>query len=252
VSDLDRTESSDRTVFLQRSIADLDAEHAAGDLSDADHARLRERYEAALSRAADECGRDTAGGGHGVSRPQLGVRRVWAIGAVVLVAALAGTLVARSSGERVAGQASSGNIDQGTSDKLARAQQLVSDGRVLDAIKQYDAVLQTEPRNPVALAQRGWVLRNAGLVDDGLRYVDRAVAADPSYPDAHFFRAMILWRDKHEAGAAVAEFRLFLAATPNSQDAAQVEPLLQQAMAEANGQPAPGPTPPQTTTVPQR
>ena len=167
--------------------------------------------------------------------------------AVLLVAGLAGGLVAQFSGERVAGAPSSGSIDEGTSDRLARAQQLVSQGKVLDAVKQYDAVLAEDPKNPVALAERGWVIRNAGLTDDGLKYIDRAIASDPNYPEAHFFRAMILWRDKNDPASAVNEFRLFLAATSSSDAAAQVQPLLEQAQAEAEGR-APG----VTTTVPKQ
>jgi tetratricopeptide (TPR) repeat protein len=222
---------SDRTEFLQRSLADLDAEHAAGDLSDEDHAALRDRYLAALR---DEYGRDTASGEQAISRPHRG-RVVAGVLVVLMVASVAGGLVARSSGEGVAGAPSSGSIDEGASDKLARAQQLVQEGKVLDAVKQYDAVLKDDPKNPVALAERGWVIRNAGLVDDGLKYVERAVAADPTYAEAHFFKAMILWRDKHDPAAAVAEFQLFLANTSSSADAAQVQPLLEQAQAEAAG-----------------
>jgi tetratricopeptide (TPR) repeat protein len=230
---------TERTEFLQRSLADLDAEHAAGDLSDEDHAALRERYLAALR---DEYGRDTAPAPGAVSRPHSRrTRTVAAVLGVLMVASIAGGLVARSSGERVAGAPSSGSIDEGASDKLARAQQLVQEGKVLDAVKQYDAVLKDDPKNPVALAERGWVIRNAGLVDDGLKYVERAVAADPTYAEAHVFKAMILWRDKHDPAAAVAEFRLFLANTSSSADAAQVQPLLEQAQAEAAG-----------TTVPKR
>ena len=230
---------TERQDFLRRSIADLDAEHAAGDLSDDDYEHLKSRYQAAL-------GRDSACTPHAVSHPRRG-RAVIAVVAVLVLASLAGVVVAQSSGERVAGRPSSGSIEEGSSDKLARAQQLVQEGKVLDAVKQYDAVLRTDPRNPVALAQRGWLIRNAGLVDDGLQYVDRAIAADPNYPEAHFFRAMILWRDKNDPASAVDEFRLFLAATSSSEDAAQVQPLLDQALAEAEGR-APAPT----TTVPQQ
>lgn len=231
---------SDRTDFLHRSLADLDAEHAAGDLSDEHYAQLRRRYLDALSRAQDESGRDTASPVEAVSRRQW-PRTVPMVVAVVVLAVGAGLLVARSSGERVAGQPSSGNIELGSTDRLARAQQLVADGKVLDAIKEYDAVLRTDPDNPVALAQRGWLLRNAGLVDEGLVYIDRAIAADAAYAEAHFFKGMILWRDKGDPAAAVPELRLFLAGTPNPSEAAQVETLLQQAQAEAG-----------TTTVPQQ
>jgi tetratricopeptide (TPR) repeat protein len=229
---------TDRTEFLQRSIADLEAEHAAGDLSDEDYVQLRSRFKEALQT---EYGRDSAPAPGAVSRPHRRGRAVAIVLAIVLVASLAGGLVARWWGERVAGQASSGNIDEGANDKLARAQDLVQQGKLLDAIKLYDAVLKSDPKNPVALAQRGWLLRSAGLADDALTYVDRAIAADPTYPDAHFFKAMILWKDKGNPAGAVPEFQLFLANTPDTQAAAQVEPLLKQATADAA-----------TTTVPQQ
>jgi tetratricopeptide (TPR) repeat protein len=231
---------TERTVFLQRSIDDLDAEHAAGDLSDEDHADLKARYTAALGRESVPTPGTEPHPRHGRKG-----RGVAVVVAVLVVAGLAGGLVAQMSGERVAGTPSSGSIDEGSNDKLARAQQLVQQGRVLDAVKQYDAVLRADPKNPVALAQRGWVIRNAGLVDDGLTYIDRAIAADPNYPEAHFFRAMILWRDKGDPAAGVAEFRIFLASTSSSEDAAQVQPLLDQALAEAEGRPSAS-----TTTVP--
>ena len=40
---------SERREFLERSLADLDDEHDAGDLSDEDHARLRAEYEERLA-----------------------------------------------------------------------------------------------------------------------------------------------------------------------------------------------------------
>lgn len=221
--------SNDRTVFLQRSLADLEAEHDAGDLSDEDYDELKARYTAAL-------GRETVPAADTEPHPRRRPAQVVAVVLVVMmIAGVAGGLVAQFSGERVAGRPSSGSIDEGTSDKLARAQQLVSEGKVLDAVKQYDAVLADDPKNPVALAERGWVIRNAGLTDDGLKYIDRAIAADPNYPEAHFFRAMILWRDKNDPASAVGEFRLFLAATSSADAAAQVQPLLDQALAEAEG-----------------
>jgi tetratricopeptide (TPR) repeat protein len=228
--------TDDRTDFLQRSLADLDAEHDAGDLSDEDYTELKARYTAAL-------GRDSACTPPAESHPRRRRGRAMAAVLVVLMlASLAGLLVAQMSGERVAGRPSSGSIDEAASDKLVRAQQFVQQGKVLEAVKQYDAVLAEDPKNPVALAERGWVIRNAGLVDDGLKYVERAIAADPSYPEAHFFKAMIVWRDKNDPATAVTEFRLFLAATSSSEDAAQVQPLLDQALAEAEAR----------TTVPRQ
>ena len=133
---------------------------------------------------------------------------------VALLATGAGFALAASSGERVARQPATGSIDASTTDRLAQARELLGQRKVLDAIKLYDRIIKTDPKNPEALAYRGWIVRLAGLPDDGLAYIERAVAADPAYPDAHFFKGMILWQDKHQPAAAVPEFQAFLASNP--------------------------------------
>ncbi len=120
----------------------------------------------------------------------------------------------------------SGSLPSSNGDRLAQAGQLMNEGKAVEAIKLYDQILKDDPRQPVALAYRGWLVRLAGLKDEGLAYVDRAVAADPSYPDAHFFRGMMLWQDKADPAAAVAEFRLFLANGPPQAMVALVEDAL--------------------------
>jgi tetratricopeptide (TPR) repeat protein len=235
------TDPTDRQVFLARSLEDLEAEHDAGDLSDEDYAQLKSRYEDAQARLGSDSAPPAGAKSHrGRKR---GGPLVVAL--IVLVAVGAGALVARTAGDRVANDSATGSIELGTNDKLARAQALVQQGKVLDAIKQYDAILRTDPKNVAALSERGWVVRGAGLVDDGLKYIDRAIAADPTYAQAHFFKAMILWKDKADAAGAVPEFRLFLANSSSPEDVTQVEALLRQAEAEASGQAAAT-----TTTVP--
>lgn len=59
-------------AFLSRSLADAEAEHRAGDLSDADHAALVERDTARLA-AVDACLEALASGAPGVTAPEAGV-----------------------------------------------------------------------------------------------------------------------------------------------------------------------------------
>jgi hypothetical protein len=59
------------------------------------------------------------------------------------------------------------------------------------------------------------------------------VAADPSYPDAHFFRGMMLWQDKSDPAGAVGEFRLFLSNRPPQAMVSLVQDALKRAAAEA-------------------
>ena len=195
--------------FLLRSIRDLDAEYAAGDITEDDYRRLRDDY---VARAAAAIRGDDA-----PSAPVAGPRaRRWLLPAALAlaVAAGAGWAVARSADQRLSGDAATGSIELTGGDRITRAQELVSEGRAVEALKLYDAVLDDDPENPVALAQRGWLLAQAELVDEGLASIDRAIAADPSYPDAHFFRGMVLWRAKGDTTGASESFRAVLASDP--------------------------------------
>ena len=207
--------------FLLRSLRDLEREREAGDIEDGDYRTLRDDYTAraaSVLRAIDE------------GRAQLPAprrrrpRRVVAtVAAVVAVAVGAGVLVARASGERVAGRPGSGSLPTGEADQLAQARAALNQGNVLQAVKVYDTVLKTDPRSPEALAYRGWILRLAAvsggqtdqrLWQQGLASIERAIAVDPTYPDAHFFRGLILYRDRHDATGAAGELQRFLGLNP--------------------------------------
>lgn len=229
--------------FLLRSIADLDAEEAAGDLSRADHDALRDDYVAraaaavrALESAANPDLVRILQGSHGkpAESPAGGRGRgVLVVAGCLAVALVAGFALARSAGSRPAGAPLTGSLPTSVSEQLQAAGALLDEGKAVDAIKVYDQILKKDPQQPVALAYRGWLVRLAGLKEEGLGYVDRAVAADPSYPDAHFFRGMMLWQDKSDPAAAVEEFRLFLSNRPPQAMVALVQDALKRAAAEA-------------------
>jgi tetratricopeptide (TPR) repeat protein len=216
--------SADERDFLLRSLRDLEAERAAGDIEPTDYDTLRDDYTARAAAAIR---------GDAVRRPTRR-RRPWiAAGVIAVLAVLAGMFVANASGQRLPNDALTGSIDSSTADRLVLARQYIADGKAVEALKTYDRILKDDPKHPEALAYRGWLVRLAGLPDDGLTYIERAIAADASYPDAHFFKAMILWKDHHDPAAAVPEFRAFLAANPPADRAAPVEEALKQAEAEA-------------------
>lgn len=257
VSGGSRVELQEERDFLLRSLDDLEREREAGDLDEADYESLRDSYTAraaAVLRAIEDPDAPPAPDDTPVPGPAPRRRRGWArpvlvTAAVLAVAVLAGVLVAGSAGERLPGDPSSGSLTAtGPSSALARARLLIGKNRTLEAIKAYDEVLRDDPRQPEALAYRGWLLRLAGraagnraLVDSGLAFVDRAVAADPTYPDAHFFRGFILYQDRGDPAGAVAEFRAFLDNDPPKGMVPVVEDVLRRALADvaAAGQPAP-------------
>jgi len=172
--------------------------------------------------------------------------------AVAALATVACVLVWRSAEQRRPGEAATGDIAAtGPTDDLAQdletARQLREQGQALAAIRTYDEILARDPKQPEALAYRGWMVRQAGaqagnaeLVDKGLEYVDRAVAADPSYPWAHLFRGLILYEDKRDPAGAVPELRAFLDAGPPPPMVAPIQEVLRQAEADARGLAVPG------------
>lgn len=255
---------------LLRSLEDLERERAAGDIEEDDYVALKDDYTAraaevlrALEPGAEPVAGAVAAPGQpaGSGAARAGPRRGRPVLAVVVLlgfAAGAGALVARSAGERLPGDPASGSIEAtGPSSAIARdlsrAQQLIGEGKTLEAIKLYDGVLERDARQPEALAYRGWLLRLAGrasgnqeLVDKGMELIERAVAADPSYPDAHFFKGFVLYQDRNDPAAAVPELRAFLAGNPPRGMVPVVEDLLRRALADlaaARGGTAQSPAP---------
>ena len=143
--------------FVLASLDDLEAEFEAGDLDDADYRALKSDYTtraARLIRAVD-------GDPGGVSaEPEPAVERSWRRMAawtvlVVIVAGLAGVLIADFSGSRGAGT-STGDIRETVRQRKFEASQLLGSDPAR-AREIYDGVLEDEPSDAEALAYRGWL-----------------------------------------------------------------------------------------------
>jgi tetratricopeptide (TPR) repeat protein len=106
------------------------------------------------------------------------------------------------------------------------------------ALRLYDEILKTDPKNPEALSYRGWIVHLAGLTDEGLGYVNRAIDSDPTYAFAHFFKGLMLLQGKSDPGGAVPELEAFLANDPPSEMVAPAEGILQSARDAAAGRPS--------------
>jgi tetratricopeptide (TPR) repeat protein len=226
--------------FLLQSLKDLDSEHEAGDIDEADYRTLKNDYTAraaAVLHAIDE--RRT-----GLAQKQRGARRrrstKWTAVVVTVAVAIAiggGILVATSSGERVPGQTATGNVPSNVSDQLNAAQQDIAQGKAVDALKLYDQVLKQDPQNAQALTFRGWILESANLHDEALASLDKALAADPTFAMAHYFKGAVLFEGKGDPAAAVKEFEAFLASNPPADAAKTAQDALNQAK-QAAGQTA--------------
>ena len=150
--------------FLLRSLRDLEAEHDAGDVDDADYAALKDDYTAraaAVIRAieADHAGRAPARPIEAERSAPASAAGWWSIFSVG-----AGVLVAQWSGQRGGGDTITGGIRGDTRDELLAArQECGATASTCDAIKDYDKVLQLDPANTEALAYKGWMLRIVSL-----------------------------------------------------------------------------------------
>ena len=252
------TELTDEQEFLQRSLADLEAEHDAGDIDEADYETLKRRY-TARSAAVEREQVVPVAAGSGAGRS---FKVPITVAVIAVVAVLAGWVVMAAAGDRTPGQNITGSVPGATAPaaaastvgaRLEQARQLIQNQKAVDAIKLYDAILKDDPKQPEALAYRGWLLHLAGVDPQALESVTKAVQSDPAYPDAHFFRGELLCTYSHDQAGAVAEFQQFLATDPSPDLASMVTDRLNKAKAGACtdqklnfGSPPPGAATPTT------
>jgi tetratricopeptide (TPR) repeat protein len=200
VSDADRAPLEEQRDFLLRSLDDLEREHDAGDIDETDYEALRDDYTvraAAVLRSLDA---------HAAlqTEPTGPKRRIvmWTVG-IVAFAVLAGVGVAFTSGRRDSGSVASGDPARGASENIARADQLMSEDKLEEAIAAYTKALESQPSNVRALTYRGWLYFQTDDLTKAWADLDAAVKVDASFPDAHVFRSIMLTRDTKWSDAYV-------------------------------------------------
>ena len=225
--------------FLLDSINDLDREHAAGDLDEADYAALRSDYvrrAAATLRAIETAqSEEPAELSSSPSRWRafrlvLGRRRVrlgLGIGSAICLLAAAGLFAAHLAGVRLPGQSATGSISMSqagvVAQDLSKAALEANSGSPAAAILLYDAVLAQVPDQQVALTYGGWLTRLSGLsahsektVRAGDAELAKAVKFHPDYADGQGLYGVALYEDLHSASAAVRAFAHCLADSPSN------------------------------------
>jgi hypothetical protein len=211
---------------LLRSLRDLEAEHAAGDLDDHNYQTLRDDYTARAAAALRGAELVAA-----AARPKTARwRRQLIIVATVAAAVGAGVTVARMAGERVGSQGLTGSINAAGGDRSAEVTKLLDTARQslatepLASLQSFDAVLAIDPRNPEAMAYGGWLVRivaqsaegeaRTELIDRARERLDNAVEVAPGYPDARAFRGILRLRDLDDPVGANADFTALDALDP--------------------------------------
>jgi hypothetical protein len=259
-----RSELEDERSFLLRSLADLDREHEAGDLSEEDYAVLRDGYVARTAevlRSLDGATPSAGGSSDGV-RPGPRVRRAGARPAergrrrpgrrrrilvtagVVAVAGCAVWAVVTEAGIRLPGESATGSVtltgSQQTERTLAQAETLENEGDVVDALKLYQSVLQRAPTEEEALAEVGWLEYEAGaqgakgkVLALGESEEQRAEAVDPGAFAPHLYLGSMLLAQGDPDGAVV-QYRQFLADHPPRATVTEAVSFITEAFTQAH------------------
>ena len=213
--------------FLLRSLTDLERELEAGDVDRADYEVLRDGYTAraaTVMRAIDH-GRESL---PPKGRSSRGVVAAWVVG-VVVVAALAGWLMARSSGQRLSGQEMTGGAPADeVAVNLAEARNLLQSNEWAAAAERYRTVIELEPTNAEARTYTAWLLvlsaqgaspASAEVAIAEAQNIFVSVTTDePGYADAHCLYAVTVARfiAEPDLGLASQQGELCLASNPPS------------------------------------
>lgn len=196
------TTTEDRRAFLERSLADLEAEHDAGDLSDTDHARLRADYERRLAVLEGRSPTPV----RAAPPARSGWRTGAAVAAVLVFAVVAGVLVAQSSGRRDAGDTITGadpndTGSESTATTLPEALAGCFDLQGGEAFDCYIAYTRANADDPNGFLYFGLYSINQGLESEseellsgGETFLRRALELDPGHVQARANLAVLLER----------------------------------------------------------
>ena len=209
-----------REALIRADIEDVARQLAAGELDRETADRLTARYRAELESPAGEAPVE--------KRPGLSRRRAL-VGTLLLAAlfasAAAGAWLAVGTGDRTGGGGAAGepvDLDRVTNEqmeaviaanpdlpqiagmRLALADRYFDAGEFSAALPHYLGALDGEMdavRRARALARVGWMSHLSGAPEAARRYLEEAVAVDPSYAEARLFLGLALLDGDDPAGA---------------------------------------------------
>ena len=163
---------------------------------------------------------------------------------VCLIAGGAGWAVAASSSTRLPGETISGQAlgSEAIAQDMQTAQTDAAKGDAVDAIKEYQKILKTEPNQVDALTGEGWLLvqtAQPSLLQQGIQLLASAETSDPTYAPAHLYRG-VAFVSEGDYSDAIPEFEWYLSHQPDPTVAGQVRKELQEAEAGAKAAAAAG------------
>ena len=171
-------------------------------------------YELAPAGASAGLPAPSRSSGAGMRKPArtLSGRVSLAAGTALVLVAAALWLVDRSATPRLPGDTITGG-QNGTGAALQQASVLATTDPAA-ALAVYDEVLASQPDQPEALTDEGWLYAQGGFVAQAMARLDRAEKVDPAYDAAHLYRALVLLDDEDRPGLAAAELKWYLGHGP--------------------------------------
>jgi tetratricopeptide (TPR) repeat protein len=226
--------------FLLRSLADLEREHDAGDIDDADYETLKDGY---TVRAAAVLRQIEAGRARLAPTPPRRWGRILAITAVVAAVAVGiGLALAGAWGERSPGQEVTGfTPGDDARTLLANARSAMNQGDFVLANELLQRVDEMERErgvdNAEARAYYGWTLAllsrtgesgGEALLDAAVLALGQAIEMDPTYPDPQCFLAIIEFQFRGDAAAALPHLEACEAGAPPGDLSTLIEPFAEE------------------------
>lgn len=148
----------------------------------------------------------------------------WLILAVVLALALGFALGNRDNSTDVAGSGGQGSPSTMASDSsmpatlLDVALQFHKEGKIEEAVKAYNAVLQIEPANKFALYNIGVIKQGQNDLVVAIDYYTKALDSDSQFQPARYNRGLA-YRDSQQSDLAVADLQAVVKADPKNASA---------------------------------
>ena len=260
----DHRRLEEEKAALYRALRELEFDHDAGHLSDADYEGLRDRYEtraAALLTGLDALGpapapREPATPAPAPAATVPWTRRPAAMAAGALLLLVFGVIIGINAsrlterdetppgarlpvpgpGASPVGPPPTVRLEPGKpippemlAGMLQAARRSLFDGNYSQAVAAYQAVLKRDVKNVDALTHMGLIVAIGGHADVALETLDRALAIDPKYPPAYLYRGQVLFEQKQDYAGAVKSWQQFLALVPKGEDHDRVAQLVETA-----------------------
>ena len=84
---------------------------------------------------------------------------------------------------------------------VQHAEELLAKGKTMEALEVYSKASQLAPENAEIWFKIGAIKGWAGLVDEAMPYIDKAIELDPEYPQAMLVKAGLLHKSGNIQGA---------------------------------------------------